>query len=146
MGFDLYATDKAAGKSGYFRAGMREMILLRSAMIAAGVDRKLVYGKFIGNDGLRVTAIESRHIAANLRNWLKGRSLIIDLYERNETARRVTRFLFDLSIQLGDRNAKDARNILNTTKSLPVKVSAGMRKAFLEFANFCGRSRGFKVC
>ena len=86
MGFDLTAKNKRLGEKGYLRAGVYEMILLRASMVAAGVDEKLVYGKFVGNDDLLVTAIQSRKIAESLTAWLKGRNLTADLSESSERA------------------------------------------------------------
>jgi hypothetical protein len=52
-------------------------------MLAAAVDERLVYGKFVGNDGLLVTAPQTREIAGSLTSWLKRRKLTVALSERN---------------------------------------------------------------
>ena len=47
MGFDLDAKRPKRGAEGYYRSGIEFMTVLRSAMVAAGVQDALVYKKFV---------------------------------------------------------------------------------------------------
>ncbi len=145
MGFDLVAKRPERGGCGYFGANIISMILLRSAMQAAGVKEKLIYKKFVANDGFLVTALEARTIAGLLNNWLKGRKLHVDLAEKNAKARRVndvTLKLIATSDVAGDRSAASH---LHRAKSAPLTLERKSRRFVRAFAAFCERSGGFWV-
>lgn len=145
MGFDLNSRRKNLGEKSYYRASVYQMILLRSAMIAAGVDSKLVYEKFVANDGLRVTASESKLIASSLLNWLSRKHLLLDLAEQNSTARIANRGYFQVLVAVGNNTDKKVARHFASKKSIPVKLDAGTRKAIRIFAEFCNSSGGFTV-
>lgn len=145
MGFDLNSRKTSLGEKGYYRAGIYDMILLRGAMIAAGVDPKLVYQKFVANDGFRVTASESRLIASSLLNWLTRSRLAVDLSERNPRAKAANKGYLQILAALGDRADKKIARHFASAKSIPVNLDKGMRKAIREFADFCNGSGGFTV-
>lgn len=50
-------------------------------MVEAGVYPKIIYKKFVGNDGLLVTPIQAAGISARLDKWLEGKHLTITLPE-----------------------------------------------------------------
>jgi hypothetical protein len=133
VGFDLYAKRKRPEKGGYFRATMDYMTFLRAAMIEAGVPERLVYRKFVGNDGQLVTALQSKAIAERLTVWLQGRNLVIDLVERDGSARATNDAMFELMRELstGSR-AKKQWAARRRAKSLPSKVDRKARKSIRE--------------
>jgi hypothetical protein len=145
MGFDLTAKNERLGEKGYFRASIYQMILLRTSMLAGGVDDNLVYGKFAGNDGLFVTALQSRKIAGSLTAWLKRRSLTVQLSERNNLANASNEAYFDAIRNLGrSEDRRTLQQFLNA-KSVPFKLDSGARKVVRDFAEFSSRSGGFWV-
>ncbi len=145
MGFDLVAKRPERGGSGYFGADTISMILLRSAMQAAGVKEKLIYKKFIANDGFLVTALEARTIGRLLNNWLKGRNLQIDLAEMNANARRVNDVTLKLIETLDEHEGRSAAAHLRHAESVPLTLERKARRFVRAFAAFCERSGGFWV-
>jgi hypothetical protein len=146
MGFDLEAKRLELGeKMGYLGANIYSMILLRSAMLAAGVNEKLIYKKFIANDGFLVTPIQAKTIAQKLNAWLKGRKLVIDVAEQNENVRRINNVTLKLVGAFGTRGQKSAAAHLRREKSIPITLDREMRKTIRNFARFCERSGGFWV-
>lgn len=145
MGYDLTAKDRSLGDAGYYRATADHMILLRAAMVAAGVKEDLVYRKFVGNDGFFVTAIQSQKIAACLATWLKGRALSVDLCEHNRDARSANEANFQVVMALGDHEARKRAKLFSRSRSLPFRIDSRARKAIREFAEFCRRSRGYWI-
>jgi len=129
----------------YFRADIYQMILVRSAMIAAGVNEKLVFKKFVSNDDFLVTPHQSALIGEKLKAWLKGRNLVLDLSERNERAKVGNQAYFDILLQLGNRQDKETARIFSKDKPLPVKLDPAGRKVIRDFAEFCMHSGGFWV-
>ena len=145
MGFDLSAKDRNLGEKGYFRASFYQMVLLRTSMVMAGVNETLVYKKFSGNDGFLVTPLQSKRIAESLRTWLKGRNLIVDLSEHNETAKKANRAYLDILVQLGEGEEKSRARHFSKSESIPFKLDSGARREIRKFADFCARSGGFWV-
>lgn len=145
MGFDLTAKNKGLGDKGYFRADIYQMILLRTSMVVAGVDERLVYGKFSGNNGLFVTALQSRKIAKSLASWLKGRKLTVTLSERNPMASVGNEVYFGAIRAVGGREDKRALRQSLSLKSQPLKLDPKFRKFVRRFAEFSKRSEGFWV-
>ena len=145
MGFDLTAKNNRVGEKGYFRANVYQMILLRTSMLAAGVDENLVYGKFVGNDGLFVTALQSRKIARSLAAWLTRPKLTVHLSERNELANRSNEVYFEVIRQVGGREDKRILKQFLDGKPLPFKLDSRARKVVRAFADFSSRSGGFWV-
>jgi hypothetical protein len=86
MGYDLVARRRTRGPAGCYECNIRFMIVLRSAMVAAAVPEALVYRKFISNDSLLVTRLQSRMIAKKLTTWLRADDLVLDLAESNTNA------------------------------------------------------------
>ncbi len=145
MGFDLLSKNRRLGGAGYMRANVYQMVFLRSAMLAAGVKESLVYKKFIRNDGWPVTDLQAKTIARELRNWIKGRNLILDLAEKSEAARRVNDTVFGLIESVSRDGQKIAARKIRRARSLPVRLDRRMRAAIRRFADFCERSGGFWV-
>lgn len=145
MGFDLSARNTRLGDKGYLRTNVFQMILLRSSMLAAGVKETLVYRKFAANDGCLITRLQSQKIAGHLGAWLKGRNLKLDLAEQNEKAKTANQAYFQVFSNLGSRDEKRIAKHFSTSKSLPLKVNAGVRRLIRGFADFCARSGGFWV-
>jgi hypothetical protein len=145
MGFDFNSRKRDLGAKGYYRANIFQMIVLRKAMVAAGVDRDLVYEKFISNDGFRVSALESRQIASSLFYWLKAKHLVLDLNERNPIARVVNKAYLEVVAELGGKEEKRIAKIFGARKSIPVNLNAGMRRTIREFSEFCERSGGSTI-
>ena len=145
MGFDLVARRRDLGDKGYFRANIFSMIFLRSAMLAAGVKEKLIYKKFLANDGYLVTPLQARTIAEQLTAWMKGRMLRIDLAEENKRAKQVNDATLRVFEALDTRKQKAAAAHLRGAKSAPVTLDRGLRKVVKDFAEFCERSGGFWV-
>ena len=145
MGFDLSAKNKKLGAKGYFRVGLYEVILFKTAMISAGVDEKLVYKKFVSNDGWLVTSRQSREIAEKLRTWLNHKNLLVDLLEQNESARMGNRGYLELFSKLGNPGQKKFAKLLSKDKPIPVRLDRMSRKMIRNFAEFCDRSSGFWV-
>ena len=146
MGFDLHAKGRNLGEKGYYRASIYHMIFLRSAMLAAGVNENLVCKKFVSNDGLLVTSLQSKQIAERLRDWLKGRKLTLDLAERNKIARLANAGYLQVIQVLGEGEAKSTAKHFSKSKSIPFHVNNRARKDIREFADFCHTSGGFQVC
>jgi hypothetical protein len=145
MGFDLIAKNKRPGGKGYLRASVYEMILLRASMLAASIDEKLVYGKFVGNDGLLVTALQSMQVADRLTAWLRGRKLAVALSERNPLANAGNEAYFGLVRELGGREDRRAMKQFSGLKHQPFRLDPKARKAVRRFAGFPSRSGGFWV-
>lgn len=142
MGFDLAAKRPTHGAESYYRSGIEFMTVLRSAMVAAGVQEALVYKKFVANDNWLVTPMQSRMIAERLTAWLRGRSLTLDLAEGEGRARASTDGLRLVLRAVGNQQegARLARKL-----RLPFRVDREARKAIREFAAFCADSGGFYV-
>jgi hypothetical protein len=121
------------------------MTFLRSAMLAAGVPQALVYRKFVSNDHLLVTALESKMIAEKLSVWLRGRSLTLDLAESDPRSRVAAKALLFVQKAVGneDEAARLARK--RRAESLPFRMDRKARIAIRAFAGFCGGSGGFYV-
>jgi hypothetical protein len=145
MGYDLVAKRRKRGTTGYYRAGIEFMTFLRSAMVAAGVPEALVYKKFVSNDNLLVTPLQSRTIAEQLTTWLRGRNLTLDLAETNERARASADALFFVLRAVGNQKETTRLARRRRAKSLPLRVDRKGRKAIREFAAFCAGSGGFHV-
>ncbi len=145
MGFDLVAKRPSHPGASCFRVDIFQMILLRSAMLAAGVSEILVNRKFLGNDNYLVTPLQSAMIAKKLKIWLKGRNLVIDLVEQNERAREVNNAVLRLFQAIGDSGQKAMARQYRRAKSIPLRLSRSSRKALRVFADFCERSGGFRV-
>ncbi len=145
MGFDLISKNRSLADAGYMRANVYQMVFLRSAMLAAGVKESLVYKKFLGNDGWLVTDLQAKTIAVNLRNWMRGRNLVLDFAERNEKVRRVNDTVFGLIESVSGGGQKMAARKIRRAKSLIVRIDRNMRVAIRRFVDFCERSGGFWV-
>ncbi len=145
MGFDLSAQNRSLHDSGYFRANLYQMIMLRAAMVAAGVAKNLIYKKFVGNDGFLVTELQSRQIAEKLTTWLKGRNLLLDLAEQDEGARTVNEAYLKLLLRVADHDQIKLAKLFLTRKSLPLKVDSRVRRMIRKFADFSHGSGGFTV-
>jgi hypothetical protein len=145
MGYDLTAKDRSLGDLGYFRATGDHMILLRTAMVAAGVKEDLVYRKFVGNDGLAITVLQSKHIAECLTTWLKRRAITVDLCEQNGAARSANEAYFQVFMALGNREARNRAKRFPKSKPLLFKIDSLARKQIREFAEFCRRSGGYWI-
>ena len=145
MGFDLHAKRPKRKPEAYYRSGIEFMTVLRSAMLAAGVQEALVYKKFVSNDNWLVTARQSKMIAERLTTWLQGRSKTLDLVEANESARASTDGLRLVFLAVGNQKegARLARKV--SAKRLPFRVDREARKAIRQFAAFCADSGGFHV-
>jgi hypothetical protein len=122
------------------------MIVLRAAMVAAGVPEALVYKKFISNDSWLVSPIQSRTIAKKLTTWLRGDHLELDLVETNANAHWSLDALSAVVRAVGSTREKAELAQLRRAKSLPCRVDPDTRKAIREFAAFCAGSGGFHVC
>jgi len=139
MGFDLTGVRPSDKRGEYYRASIDTIILLRRAMVTAGVEPKLVYHKFVGNDGLKVTNLQAKSIAEQLATWLKHRSLVVDLRETDEAAVRSNnayRRVFSV-LGLGGHASRSRRQ--------KVIVDRTARKLIRGFAEFCHSSGGFWV-
>ena len=145
MGFDLVAKRRDLGNGGYMRASIFSMILLRSAMLAAGVKEELIYKKFLANDGFLVTPLQARTIAERLKAWLKGRRLRINLAEENKEAKRANDAVLRVFEVVGERGQKRVATHFRREKSIPVTLHRRQRKAVRDFAGFCEHSGGFWV-
>ena len=145
MGFDLVAKDRTLGEKGYFLANVYQMTLLRASMVMAGVKGTLVYKKFVSNDGLLVTPLQSKRIAESLETWLTGRNLIVDLAEHNEAAKAGNSGYLEVITLLGNAKEKSMARYFSKSKSIPFKLDSGARRMIREFADFCARSGGFRV-
>ena len=145
MGFDLEAKRPKRAVENYYRSGIDRMIFLRSAMVAAGVPDTLVYKKFISNDNLFVTPMQSRMIANRLTKWLRRRNLKLDLAETNRQARASTASLFLVLQAVGNTRDKSRLARIGRAKSLPFRMDRRARKTLREFATFCAGSGGFYV-
>ncbi|MGH9737401.1 MAG: hypothetical protein ACRD4X_02300 [Candidatus Acidiferrales bacterium] len=145
MGFDLTAKNKRLGEKGYLRANVYQMILFRASMLAAGVDEDLVYGRFVSNDGLFVTALQSRKIADRLTGWLRGRKLMVSLSERNGVANAANEAYFEAFRKLGGPGNKRAVKQFAVLKSHPFRLDLKARKVVRDLAEFSNRSGGFWV-
>ena len=145
MGFDLVAKNKGRGDKGYFHASAYQMILLRASMIAAGVDEKLVYGKFVGNDGLLVTTLQSLKIAESMAAWLGGRKLAVVLSEGHASAKATNEAYFGIIRAIGGRDDRRALKQFQALKSRPLRLDPKSRKFLRRFAEFAGHSGGFWV-
>jgi hypothetical protein len=145
LGFDLIAKRRKRGAADYYASKIQFMVVLRSAMVAAGVEEGLVYKKFIANDHWLVSARESRIIAERLTTWLQGRNLVLNLAETNERAHVATDAL-SLVLQTVGKHKEQARLARHRrATSLPFRVDRTARKAIREFAAFCAGSGGFYV-
>ena len=142
MGFDLVARRRDLGNEGYMRASIFSMILLRSAMLAAGVKEGLIYKKFLANDGFLVTPLQARTIAERLKAWLRGRKLRLDLAEENKDAKRANDAILRVFEVVGERKQKSVATHFRRNKSIPVTLDRRQRKAVRDFAGFCERSGG----
>jgi hypothetical protein len=145
MGFDLTAKNPKSGCEGYFRANIFSMILLRSAMLAAGVKEELIYRKFSANDGFLVTALQAKTIAEKLTVWLKGRKLMLDMVEKNENVKRVNEVTLKFFEGLDKGARKSMAKRLRREKSTPLLLNRKLRSFVREFAEFCRGSGGFWV-
>ena len=145
MGFDLVAKRRDLGNEGYMRVSIFSMILLRSAMLAAGVEEGLIYKKFLANDGFLVTPLQARTIAERLKAWLRGRKLRLDLAEENKDAKRANDAILRVFEVVGERKQKSVATHFRREKSIPVTLDRRQRKAVRDFAGFCERSGGFWV-
>jgi hypothetical protein len=121
------------------------MGFLRCAMLAAGVPETLVYKKFVSNDDLLVTPLQSEMIAERLTAWLRGRNLFLELVETDPRAHLALEGQHFLESALGNREEADhiARNL--RAKSRIVRVDRVARKSIRDFAAFCAGSGGFYV-
>jgi hypothetical protein len=145
MGFYLAAKRRDLGDEGHMRASIFSMILLRSAMLAAGVQEGLIYKKFLANDGFLVTPLQARTIAERLKAWLKGRRLRINLAEENKEAKRVNDAILRVFEAVGARKQKRVATHFRSEKSIPLTLDRRQRKVIRDFAGFCERSGGFWV-
>ena len=145
MGFDLSARNRRLGRKGYFRASVYQMMLLRRSMTCAGVDQRLVYHKFVGNDGFFVTKLQARKVAEKLSAWLRGRNLTVELVEDNNAARKANSAYLGVFQEIGDGETRSIARRFSKAKSLPVRLDSGMRAFIRTFAKFCDRSDGFWV-
>jgi len=146
VGYDLYARRTAAGDGGYFRATIGGMSFLRAAMNAAGVPRQIVYGKLLGNDGVRVTELQGKAIAERLTAWLGGRNLVVDLREPDDTAAAIMDEFSGLLDALAGGRARPRRRRPKQVEPEFVKLGRRDRAWIRAFADFCARSGGFRVC
>jgi hypothetical protein len=145
MGFDMTAQQPRKKGSGYYRANVFWMTVLRCSMLASGVKEKLIYQKFLCNDGWRVTPLQAGTIADKLTAWLKGRNLVIELFESNEQAMRVNDALSRLFGALKGSRAKKASKRSSGSRSTPLKVDRRIRRELRQFAEFCQNSCGFWI-
>ena len=121
------------------------MVVLRSAMVAAGVPEALVYKKFISNDSWLVTPIQSKTIAKKLTDWLQADDLTLDLIETNSNAHWSLDALSVVVRAVGNKKDKSDLQARGAKRQLCC-VDSDTRKAILEFGEFCDRSGGFHVC
>lgn len=145
MGFDLAAKRPHRGAENYCRAGIEFMAFLRSAMVAADVRQELVYRKFVSNDDLLVTGLESKMIADKLTSWLRGRNLTLDLAETDPRSRVAVDGLMFVQKAVGNKDEADRLARKRRAKSLPYQMDRKARKAIREFVAFCAGSGGFYV-
>lgn len=145
MGFDLNAQNRNLRDRGYLRADVYQIMMLRSAMVAAGVSETLIYTKFLGNDGFLVTELQSRKIAEKLNTWLKGRNLLLDLAEKDERAKKANEAYLKVFLAVAGPDEKKLAKLFLSSPSLPLKVDSRVRKMIRNFADFSRGSGGFTV-
>ena len=145
MGFDLVAKRRDLGNEGYFPANIFFIIFLRSAMLAAGVKKELIYKKFLANAGYPVTPLQARTIAEQLKARLEGRKLRIDLAEENTRAKQVNDATLGVLEALDPREQKLPAAYLRRAKSVPVRLDRRVRRVDREYAEFCERNGRFWV-
>ncbi len=145
MGYDLVAKEEERGAVSDYRVGTESMVILRSAMRAAGVPEALVYKKFVSNDNFFVTPLQARMVAQKLTTWLQGRNLMLDLSETNERASASTDGLLEVLTAVGDKKRAAELARLRGATSLPLRVDRDTRRDIRDFASFCAGSGGFYV-
>lgn len=145
MGFDLNAQNCNLRDRGYLRADVYQMMMLRVAMLAAGVEKTFIYRKFVANGGFLVTELQSRKIAEKLTTWLKGRKLVLDLAEKDERAKAVNEAYLKVFLQVAGRDDKKLAKLFLSSTTLPLQVDSRVRRVIRKFADFSNRSGGFTV-
>ena len=145
MGFDLSAKHPKRDVEGYYRSGIEGMILLRCAMVAAGVPEALVYKKFTSNDNLLVTPLQSQMIAQKLMTWLRRRNLKLDLVEADPRAHSSIDALFFVVKTVGKRKEQARLARRRQAQTMHFRIDRAARETLREFAAFCATSGGFYV-
>lgn len=119
------------------------MVVLRCAMVEAGVEPALVYKKFQSNDGLPVTPLQACIIAEKLTIWLKGKKLAVSL---NEPGDRWAGMIEELAEGLDCYIAGAPKTTGKlSVKGALVRIDKQWRQYIQEFADFCAKNRGFRV-
>lgn len=146
MGFDFIAKKRNQGEYETYHANIFYIIVLRCAMLQAGVKEELIYKKFISNDNFFVTPLQSKTIAEKIKSWLQGRSLTFDVCEKNKMAIVANDHGFRVVELIGDDPVqKEIVRILRENRPYIIKVDKNQRKNLYKFAHFCEISGGFWV-